>query len=250
MKRPLGSLLLWLWMALITPPFSLLALLLSRCSPQTRYRGIAAWSHLVIYGARYCCGIRWRLHGMHNLPPQPSLILSRHESTWETLAYQVLLPPQVFVLKKELLRIPFFGYGLSQMSPIAIDRAAGRAALREMREAGAARIADGFHIVVFPEGTRLSADARAPYHIGGAWLAKELQIATVPIALNSSNCWPTKGWIKKSGVIDVCIGPPIAGQNLSAAEINERARQWIEEESGLLAATNTTNAAATAVSES
>ncbi len=225
--RRLGSVLFALWLAVSTPVFSLLAILSSPLPPLWRYRIIARWSHLAILAARIFCGIRYRVLGMENLPAAPCILLSRHESAWETIAFQAIFPPHAIVLKRELLRIPFFGWGLARMSPIAINRADGRRALREIREQGRARIAAGMSVVVFPEGTRMSPDSSAEWHPGGAWLAKEAGVPAVPVSVDSGRCWSKNAFFKRAGLITVRIGPPIS-PDLPVKEINARARRWVE----------------------
>lgn len=223
-----GSVLFALWLLLITPPFALLACIIAPLPPLHRFRIISQWSRLAIGGLRVLTGIRHRVIGAEHLPPQPVVFLSRHESAWETIAYQLLLPPQVFVLKKSLLHIPFFGWGLRQMSPIAIDRAAGAAALRQLLRQGRARLAAGFCVVVFPEGTRMARAARRDYFSGGAALAKAAQVAVHPIALDSGACWGKNRFFKRRGVITVRIGEALASEGRSAEEITAAAKEWIE----------------------
>ena len=225
--RFLGSALLALWLALSTPVFSALALLSSPLPAGRRYQIISRWSCLLVLAARIFCGIRYRTEGMENLPPSPCVLLSRHESAWETFAYQRIFPPHAVVLKKELLRVPFFGPGLARMSPIAIDRSDGRAALRGMGLEGAARLRAGFYVVVFPEGTRMRPDECGEYHPGGAWLAKKAGVPAVPVAVDSGKCWPKNAFFKRSGLITVRVGPPL-DSSLPVKEINARARAWIE----------------------
>lgn len=222
-----GSLLFFGWLALITPPFALLACAIAWLPPLVRYRIIAVWSRLAVGALALLCGVRYRVQGAENIPPRPVVFLSRHESAWETIAYQVILPPQAFVLKKTLLHIPFFGWGLRQMSPIAIDRRRPLAAARQLRRQGAARLAAGFSVVVFPEGTRLAAGEQRRWHSGGAQLAKENAAAVLPVAVNSGACWGRNRFIKRRGCITVAIGEPIASEGLSAEEINARAQAWI-----------------------
>lgn len=131
------------------------------------------------------------------------------------------------VLKRELLRIPFFGWGLARMSPIPIDREAGHSALRILGEAGAQRISDGFYVSVFPEGTRMRPGERRPWHIGGAWLAHRAGVPAVPVAVDSGACWPRNSFWKRAGVVTVKIGLPVSG-DLTPQEINDRARNWVE----------------------
>ena len=167
----LRSALFALTLVLITPPYALLALASAPLPRMARYRIISGWSRLVVLLAKAVLGIDWRVEGREHLPARPSVILSKHQSAWETMAFQLIFPPQVHVLKRELLWIPFFGWGLALMSPIAIDRSRGMAALRAIARRGRERLAQGFWVVVFPEGTRVAPGASKDYHPGGAWLA-------------------------------------------------------------------------------
>ena len=142
-------------LALITPVYALIALATFPLPRMARYRVISGWSRLMVFLARILLGIRWKVEGREHLPGRPAVILSKHQSAWETMAFQLIFPPQVHVLKRELLWIPFFGWGLALMSPIAIDRSRGVAALRAIARRGRERLAQGFWVIVFPEGTRV-----------------------------------------------------------------------------------------------
>lgn len=217
-------------LAVITPPYALLALATFPLPRMARYRIISGWSRLVILLARRVLGIRWQVEGRENLPARPSVILSKHQSAWETMAFQLIFPPQVLVLKRELLWIPFFGWGLALMSPIAIDRSRGVSALRTLARRGRERLAQGFWVVVFPEGTRVAPGQSRKYQLGGAWLAVEANAPVVPVAHNAGLLWPRNAFLKRPGKVTVRIGPPIDPANRDAAQINELARTWIEEQ--------------------
>lgn len=214
----------------VTVVFAVLSLLTFPLSPLTRYRIITAWSHLVIDMAWAICGVRYRVIGRENLPRVPCIVLSKHQSAWETLAYQVLLPPQVWVLKRELLRVPFFGWGLAMMSPIAIDRSSASRALKQTLEQGRRRLADGWWIVIFPEGTRVAPGQRVRYQPGGAWLASKSGAPVVPIAHNAGTVWGRNAFIKYPGTITVSIGPTIDPSGMTPDAINRKAEDWIENE--------------------
>jgi 1-acyl-sn-glycerol-3-phosphate acyltransferase len=214
----------------ITPPYALLALATFALPRLMRYRIIAGWSRAVILLARTLVGIRWRVEGGENLPARPAVILSKHQSAWETLAFQLIFPPQVHVLKRELLWIPFFGWGLALMSPIAINRSRGSAALRAMARLGRERLAQGFSIIVFPEGTRVAPGQRRRYQPGGAWLAAATGAPVVPVAHNAGLYWPRNGFLKRPGTVTVRIGPSIDSANRDAETLNALAEQWIEEQ--------------------
>ena len=214
----------------ITPPYALIALCTCVLPRLMRYRIISGWSRCVVWLARWICGIRWRVEGLEQLPTRPAVILSKHQSAWETLAFQLIFPPQVYLLKRELLWIPFFGWGLAMMSPIAIDRSRGRAALRQLAARGAERLAQGFWIVIFPEGTRTAPGRRRKYQLGGAWLAARTHAPVVPVAHNAGLLWPRNGFLKRAGVVTVRIGPAIDSAGRSAESISQAAETWIEEQ--------------------
>jgi 1-acyl-sn-glycerol-3-phosphate acyltransferase len=214
----------------LTIVYSFIALLTFPFKPMTRYRIITAWSHMVIILARVICGIRYRVIGSENLPAEPSVILSKHQSAWETLAYQEIFPPQVWVLKKTLLRIPFFGWGLAMMNPIAIERSAGVRALHQTLEQGRQRIEDGWWIVVFPEGTRIRPGQRGRYQVGGAWLATQIGVNIVPVAHNAGTVWGRDAFTKYPGTISVSIGPVLDATGKKPAQLIKEAENWIEQE--------------------
>jgi 1-acyl-sn-glycerol-3-phosphate acyltransferase len=213
---------------LITPPYSLLALCTFPFSPLTRYRIVKGWALIMLAVLKSVCGIRYRVRGVERIPAQPCIIMSKHQSAWETLAFQAIFPPQVHVLKRELLWIPFFGWGLAMVSPIAIDRRAHGRALKQLIEQGADRLARGFFVIVFPEGTRVAAGSRGRYRPGGAILAKETGTAILPVAHNAGLCWPRNAFLKRPGTITVSIGEPIDA-SMPEAAIRE-VEEWIEAE--------------------
>lgn len=199
-------------------------------APLTRYRIISSWAKGMIWWLRVCCGLSYRIVGAEHLPQAPCIILSKHQSAWETLAFQKIFPPQVWVLKRELLRIPFFGWGLAMTSPIAIDRSAGREALKQLVAQGRDRLAQGFCVVVFPEGTRTEPGQKGKYHIGGAWLATHTGTAALPVAHNAGEFWGKNGFLKRPGVITVSIGAPISTAGLRPDALNQQVEAWIEHE--------------------
>lgn len=222
----------WFALALlvITPPYALFALATLPLPRMTRYRIISGWSRLVVYLARTILRIDWRVEGREHLPARPAVILSKHQSAWETMAFQLIFPPQVHVLKRELLWIPFFGWGLALMSPIAIDRSRGLAALRSIARRGRERLQQGFWVVVFPEGTRVAPGERRAYQLGGAWLAAASGAPVVPVAHNAGLFWPRNAFFKRPGTVTVRIGPSIDPANRDPKTINALAETWIEEQ--------------------
>lgn len=184
----------------------------------------------MLYWLKIACNLTYRVQGLSNIPKKPFMILSKHQSAWETLAFQNIFPPQVWVLKRELLWIPFFGWGLAMTSPIAIDRASGKKALSQMKIQGNDRIKKGFNIVVFPEGTRIKPGATGKYHIGGAWLAHQLKLDVIPVAHNAGFYWQKNSFLRKPGVIDVIIGKSINSKNIDINTLNQKTKNWIEKE--------------------
>ncbi len=213
---------------LITAPiFTLIALLAWPVNPIWRNQLISGWARSMIWWLRVTCNVRHEVSGMENIPDRPCIILAKHQSTWETFAFQAIFPTQVYVLKRELLWIPIFGWGLAMTSPIAINRASGREALKQLVSKGQARLAQGLWVVIFPEGTRMRPHQQGKYHIGGAWLACQTKTPVLPVAHNAGHCWP-KGFIKQAGVIKLHIGPAIATADLKADALNLKVEQWIE----------------------
>jgi len=226
----LRSLLFGLGQWLFTLIFSLFAILTFPFSPVTRYRIISVWARAMLWWLRVTCGITYRIIGKENIPQTPSIVLSKHQSAWETLAFQQIFPPQVWVLKRSLLWIPFFGWGLAMTSPIAIDRSAGREALKQLTTQGKDRLEKGFWVVVFPEGTRVTPGSRGKYHIGGAWLATHTGYDVVPVAHNAGHFWPRNAFLKRPGTVTVSIGKPISAAGLKPDQVNRQVEEWIEQE--------------------
>ncbi len=226
----LRSLLFAVAIALVTPPYALIALASFPLPRMMRYRIISGWSRLILWLARVILGIEWRVEGRENLPARPAVILAKHQSAWETLAFQHIFPPQVHVLKRELLWIPFFGWGLALMSPIAINRGRGAAALRSIARRGSERLAQGFWVVVFPEGTRVAPGETRDYQVGGAWLAAASGAPVVPVAHNAGQFWPRNALFKRAGTVTVRIGPSIDPRDRDPQTINALAKAWIEEQ--------------------
>jgi 1-acyl-sn-glycerol-3-phosphate acyltransferase len=226
----LRSALFSLALLLVTPPYAILALATAPLPRMARYRVISGWSRLMLWGLRVLCGIDWKVEGAEHLPAGPAVILSKHQSAWETLAFQQIFPPQVHVLKRELLWLPFFGWGLALMSPIAIDRARGLSALRQIARRGRVRLEQGFWVVIFPEGTRVKPGHHRKFRLGGAWLAAHAGAPVVPVAHNAGRFWPRNSFRKYPGTVTVRIGPPIDSKGREPNEINAMAESWIEKQ--------------------
>jgi len=228
----LRSLLFALYQLVLTPLYATLVLLLFWLPPVPRFKFILGWCWLMLFGARWICGIREEVIGREHMPPfdQPHIVMSKHSSTWETLALNFVCPPLAFVAKKELLSIPFFGWAFRQASPITIDRKAGSDAMTQIETQGRERLKQGFWIVVYPEGTRIPAGTRARYKTGGARLALDLGIPIVPVAHNAGYLWP-KGFLDKHpGTVTMSIGAPISAAGKDLQRVMSEVESWIENE--------------------
>lgn len=201
-----------------------------------RFRVSRFWPHGILGWLRVCHGIRHEVSGMEHIPQSSCVVLSKHQSTWETLALQLILPPQVWVAKRELLWVPVFGWGLYVMRPIAINRKSPRAALRQLLAQGGQRLRAGINVLIFPEGTRAAPGAKSRYHQGGAHLAVSHDVPVLPVAHNAGLFWPRRSLRKRPGVIRVVIGPPIASSGLKPQELTQRVEAWIETETDRLVA--------------
>lgn len=211
---------------LIWTPVSILAFPLPAV---VRSRIISGWAYFILWWLRICCRIHHRIIGLENLPEGPAVILSKHQSAWETVAFQTLFPAQAWVLKRELLWIPIFGWGLAASRPIAIDRKAGVRALAQIVKQGLARLAEGRWVVIFPEGTRIAPGMRGRYNPGGAMLAVKAKVPVVPVAHNAGEHWSKRGFLKTPGIIEVRVGAAIDSNDLKPKQLNRKAEQWIEQ---------------------
>lgn len=226
----LRSLLFFLGMLIITPIFALLVILMFPLSNITRSRVGSYWAHCALFWLKLTCNLGFEVRGRENIPDHPSIILCKHQSAWETIALQVIFPPQIWVLKRELLFIPFLGWAWIALSAIPINRSAGREALKQLVAHGKDRLAKGLWVVIFPEGTRIAPGKRGKYHIGGAWLATHTQTTVVPVAHNAGLFWRKNAFIKQPGTITISIGKPIETAGLKADALNSQVEHWIEAE--------------------
>ena len=195
-----------------------------------RYALLALWPRWSLWWLAKTCHLTYELKGLENLSTETAaIIFSNHQSAWETLASPVIFPRQTWVLKRELLWIPVFGWGLAVLKPIAIQRKNTHRALQQMLEQGQQRLDEGVWIIVFPEGTRVTLGDKKRYRVGGALLASKSSYPIIPVAHNAGTFWPAQGFIKYPGTIQVIIGPMIESLNRDYKELNELAEQWIEQ---------------------
>jgi 1-acyl-sn-glycerol-3-phosphate acyltransferase len=228
------SLLFSIAMIASTVLIAVLLLIFSPAPFNVRSRLARGYACFVISALRLFCNIKYRVSGRENIPDGAAIILSKHQSTWETYALQLFFPSQVWVLKRELLWVPFFGWGMALLKPIAIDRSSGRKAInqiiekgKQIIEKGKQRLDAGIWVTIFPEGTRIAPGQHKRWGIGGAVLAENSGYPVVPVAHNAGEFWGRRSFLKKQGTIQVVIGAPIETKGLKAAEINQKAEDWV-----------------------
>lgn len=216
-------------------PYAIACLIWAPLPLKLRYRLTVGWPRLAIWGAKVILGIRWQVKGWENLPDEPAVVLSKHQSAWETMFFAAHLPRNVcFVYKRELHRIPFFGWGLALLRMIPIDRAKGRDAVDQVIRVGRQRLEEGRWPLLFPEGTRIAPGKAGRYKMGGTLLAIAAEAPIIPIAHNAGECWPRRAFLKSPGVVTVSIGPLISTKGRNPAEVNQQVEAWIEGEMRVL----------------
>ena len=221
----------YLFLTITVIPYAFLCLLCAPLPLHWRYRITMGWPRLATWGARVFCGVRWQVEGTENLIDGPAVVLAKHQSAWETLFLPSHLPREVcFVYKRELHRIPFFGWGLALLRMIPIDRAKGKEAFEQVVQIGQKRLDEGRWPILFPEGTRIAPGKMGRFKMGGALLAIRTNSPIIPIAHNAGECWPRHAFTKKPGLITVRIGPPISTKGLTPEALNDKVSAWIEAE--------------------
>lgn len=223
------------WLLITVIPWALALVLISLWVRRTTLWWFAVdWFRLVIWGTRVFLGVQVRVRGLENLPAgatTPAVLLSKHQSTLETLLIPTLMPrPLAFVFKRELLRIPFFGWSMARLDMIHIDRESRALAMKQVIEQGKQRLAHGTWVIMFPEGTRMARGQSGTYQTAGTRLAVESGAPVVPIAVSSGKCWPRQGFIKYPGVVEVSIGPAIASVGREPKDLMREVQAWIEAE--------------------
>ncbi|MDM8546869.1 lysophospholipid acyltransferase family protein [Candidatus Venteria ishoeyi] len=194
-----------------------------------RYRILNFWSRFILWWLKVICHLDYQIEGIENIPKDTAIVLCKHQSTWETIALQQIFPRQVWVLKRELFWIPFFGWAMALLRPIAINRGKAREARQQLLTQGIASLQEGHWVVIFPEGTRVVPGQTKPYRMGGALLAEAAKnYPVVPVAHNAGYFWNQQNFIKRPGTIKLKIGTPIDPQGKSAKEINALVEDWIE----------------------
>ncbi len=201
------------------------------CAPFSSRAAFAVtrwWCAHMLTAVRVICGLSYVIEGEEHIPDTPSVVMIKHSSTFETFAQVAIFPRNTWVLKRELFWVPFFGWGLKAIKPIAIDRKAGRTAVKQVIHQGKERLAEGIWVTVFPEGTRMAPGTTRKYGVSGAALAHEAGVPIVPVAHNAADFWPRRSLTKRPGVVRICIGPPIDASGRPPKETNLIVQDWIE----------------------
>lgn len=229
---PVRILLFYLLLAFTAFAWCLVSLVFAPFMPfRKRYRFVVqTWCRSAVWLAKTVVGLRYEVSGQENIPDRPCVILSKHQSTWETFFLSAYFEPLSQVLKRELLYVPFFGWAIMLLKPIAIDRKNPKAALRQVAKQGQERLEQGAWVLVFPEGTRVPVGQTLKFSRSGASLAANAKLPVLPIAHNAGMYWPKSGWGKRPGTIKVVIGPPMHAESegpRAVAELNQRAEDWV-----------------------
>ena len=195
-----------------------------------RWRIVTGWNRFVMLWIRLCCGVRFEVIGHKHAECFPCVVMAKHQSTWETMFLQYYFGPCSTILKKELIRIPFFGWGLASLRPIAIDRSNPIQALKDVKNKGIERLQQGNNLLIFPEGTRTPVGQVGNYARSGADIAISAGVPIVAVAHNAGECWPHKKMIKYPGTIRVVISEPFSTEGKDRKQLTEEVKNWIEGE--------------------
>ena len=199
-----------------------------------RYYLITRWAVFNLWWLKICCNVTYEILGKENIPKKPCIVMCKHQSAFETLALQRIFIPQVWILKKELLQIPIYGWGLASMQPIAINRDSSIKSFKQIADQGCERLEKGYWVIIFPEGTRVAPNKKKKYLPGGGMLAEKSGARIVPVAHNAGRLWPRNSMIKKPGLITIKIGPVMESKNKTAKEITNNVENCIEKTVGEL----------------
>ena len=227
------------WMGLCVVPTALYMVLMAPfVSKDHQFKAAKFFLARAVYGLRAICGVNWRVSGMENLPgldtsgkQLPAILLVKHQSQFETFLMPLIMPrPLAYVFKKELLYVPFFGWGIGLVDMVHIDRKLGKQAFAKVAEQGKRLLGRGTWVIMFPEGTRIPRGQVGQYKTGGTRLAVDTGAPVVPIAVTSAKCWPRKAFVKRPGMVDVSIGKPISSVGRDPDEMMAEVQVWIESE--------------------
>lgn len=223
----LRSILFYLGEALSTIPFFFISMVALPCPPKIRSWMIAGWAKFVTWWLKVTCGLTHEVEGWENITEEPCVFASNHQSTWETITTQTFLPALAWVLKKELFRIPVFGWGLWATRPIAIDRQDRETARDQVIKQGQEKLAEGRHVLIFPEGTRTAYGIQGKYKRGAVMLARAANVDLVPIAHDAGKYWSKSSLWIKPGKIRCIIGPKIEYEGKRDSVVTQEIKDWV-----------------------
>ena len=218
-----------IYMVAETIVFSTILALMLPLPLRYHYKVACAWAEHLFGAAKLICNLDYTIEGRENLPDEPTVVYYKHSSAWEAIQVFTMFPTQCWVIKRELMWVPFVGWALKKFRPIAIDRSAGHSAVEQVVEQGKERLAEGRWVVIFPEGTRVKHGTTRRYGLSGALLAKAAGMPIVPIAHNSGRYWPRRGLLKKAGTIRMVIGKPISTIDRDPRDLNSEIQTWMED---------------------
>ena len=222
------SLLFYIGQIVSTILFAPLGIIVFPLSFKTRYYIVTRWTAFNLWWLKICCNVQYKVEGLNNIPDEACIVMCKHQSAFETLALQLIFVPQVWVLKRELLKIPIYGWGLASMQPIAIDRGSAIKSFRQIVTQGSQRLKENLWVIIFPEGTRVAPGEKGTYLPGGGMLAVKSGANVIPVAHNAGYLWSKNSLIKRPGIITLVIGPVIESANRNAKQITEEVETWIE----------------------
>lgn len=227
----LRSLVFWIGLVIITVIAGLITPLLYLLPHNIQYKILLFWPYFNIWLLKVVCGIKYQVKGFDTVDlKQNAILLPNHQSAWETFFLPTIFPSMSWVIKRELYKIPFYGWALPLLKPIGIDRGSGRSAVEQVKKVGKQRLDEGNWVCIFPEGTRVAPGVKVRYKMGGALLAHYSQYPVYPIAHNAGECWARNAFIKRPGLVTVSIGSKIESKGRNAGEVNDAVREWIQDE--------------------
>ena len=222
------SVLFTLLMFITIPPYALVTVVARIGGVASAYRVAVAWARMITTLCHKLCGLGFIIEGRENVPATASVALMKHSSAYETIAQMLLFPLQCWVLKRELMWTPFFGWALAAVHPIAINRGGGHGSVSQVVAQGRQRLAEGIWVMGFPEGTRMPPGQTRRYGISGTLLAQKAGCLIVPVAHNAGDFWPRRGLRKRPGTVRFCIGKPVDPAGRDPREVTEEIQRWIE----------------------
>lgn len=215
---------------LVTAFYGLFTIPLAFIAHNIGYDCAKSWGVQIVRLAKWVLGIKYEVRGLNNLPAKPCVVMAKHQSAWETVGILAHVPRASWIIKRELVFVPIVGWALASLRSIAIDRKSGKAARDQILDQGRERIAEGYWVIVFPEGTRVAPGKRGRYGIGGAWLAAKTGTPVVPIAHNAGELWRRNAFIKRPGLVTMSIGPLIETAGKEPTDVIKQVEDWIENE--------------------